>query len=569
MKFEKFLNDHWEVFLRHICEFHPLGFDFLAKYEYEIDWKSLSKNRKIEWNEEFLERYENRFLWHELAWNDSIIWDTPLIKRFNKRLDWYYLGRNKSLPISEEFIKVHKKKMFIIESNVHLTPELIKIYGKNLLPRLSHVKKELSKKQLRNLENTLLAERASAKSTYLNLYTRYIVPNLKRYTIEEIFADKFNYTQRYYKIQPINNDIFGLTPEFEFEGENIFDEHREGRGLFEISKKIILKNGSLQEGKPRLYEVPRFSGVSFYPILIVSENIKRVIERFKISSHKFIPVTIKPKKIKTDLNFYFLQIEYDSLLKECDFSELQFTRLAKKDYFSQFHRKTYNKGEIESYESLPELIEKSNSEGNQLTNFVPDEYSTTADIDIFTIDRDIIVNEFVKEAIEKVLPNQVDFKSVQLLDIRIPQEIYDNKADKTEEKSISIKESNTKLSEELVFYYEKKKRLEHEEYEPDLSIPDDEFYTIQKKLNIIIPDSFKSKYRNNQLDSEEFELLKLSEFYIQNEYSETVPETYKSLIVAENGLGDSLGLILKKDDDFKLRDELYEFNHETGEVEIY
>ena len=89
MEFKKFLDRFWDVFLLNVCCFHNLDNDFLEKYEYEIDWESISLNRNLNWTQELLEKYESRLFWHELAWNPSIIWTTPQIKKFKKRRDWY------------------------------------------------------------------------------------------------------------------------------------------------------------------------------------------------------------------------------------------------------------------------------------------------------------------------------------------------------------------------------------------------------------------------------------------------------------------------------------------------
>ena len=354
-----------------------------------------------------------------MAWNEAIHWETSLIKRFKKRLDWYYLGRNKNLPINSEFIKEHKKKIFIIESNVHLTPELEKEYGKDLLPSLKANTDSLSEDELNNLEETLLSQSGLTRDSFQNLYENYILRHLSETPIKQIFEEKIDFSQRYFKINPIKNDIHGLTPEFQIDGKNVFEEFREGRGLFEITSELKMVNGSLQEGPPRLYELPRFSGMSYYPILLASENVKSVLESFKISNHKFIPVQIQPKKIKTDLSYYILQIEYDSFLKGADFSKLQFQKLTKSDWFGEFEKELLSTGEIRDYDSIESYTEDLKAQGVKYSKLVPTNYICDTDMDIFTIEGDIIVNEYVKKAIESSLPNQVQFDSVQLLNISI------------------------------------------------------------------------------------------------------------------------------------------------------
>jgi len=569
MDFNYFIDNYWETFLKHICQFHPLDPYFLKEYEYELDWKTISKNREISWSNEILEKYENRFLWHELAWNESIIWNTDLISKFKKRLDWYYLGRNINLPITSEFIKQHRKKIFIIETNVHLNEALKKEYGKDLLPSVKPKKApitELTNEQLINLGEAL-NETELEKSTFKNLYTEFIQPQLTETSLETIFKYKFDYSQKYYRLKPIQNDVHGLTPEFEIDGRNVFGIYREGRGFFEIKDKLKLVNGSLQEGPPRLYELPRFSSMSYYPVLLLSENLKNIIEQFNISQHKFIQVNLSPKKIKTNLDYYLIQIEYDSLLKQANFTNLEFLSLTKNDWFGSYKKEPLAKGEIENYQSIEVLQEKLKADGIKYVDLAPISYIVDTNEDIFTIKGDIIVNEFVKNLIEDNLPNNVLFESVQLMNIKISQHIYDAKESAKSE--VVISDSEVQISEECNFFSDKAKRLENSDLKLNIKLIKDEFYQIQNKLNLVIPESFKVRYRNNNIDEEEYEFIDISEFYIQNEYSDSVPETYRSIIVAENGCGDSLGLILDKHDDYRLREELFEFNHETGEVEKY
>ncbi|MEO1258697.1 MAG: hypothetical protein AAFZ15_07860 [Bacteroidota bacterium] len=407
------------------------------------------------------------------------------------------------------------------------------------------------------------------KNTFENLYSEYILPNLGAENLQKIFKTKFDYAQRYFKLKPIENDIHGLTPEFEINGKNIFGEFREGRGLFEINNQLKLINGSLQEGPPRLYELPRFSDMSFYPVLLMSQNLKSIIEQFKIADHKFIPVKLSPKKIKTDLQFYILQIKYDSLLKQADFNELQFEALTKNDWFGEYESKQLKKGAISNYSSIKLFQENLKSQGFQYSKMLPLKYEVDTDDDLFTIEHDIIVNEFVKNAIENKLPNQVLFESAQAWNIKVPQEKYEKKKQSTIFNDANIISSNIETTEEFTFYSNKLSRLEKEDKPFSAQIVNDEFQQKQIELNVILPESFKSRYRKNLISSEEFEFLTINEFYTQNEYSDRIPETYKSVIVAENGSGDALGLILLKNDDHRLREDLFEFNHETGEVEKY
>ncbi|MEL7422380.1 MAG: hypothetical protein AAFN81_05285 [Bacteroidota bacterium] len=569
MKFEEFLSHHWKIFLRHTCQFYPLTRDFLEQYEYELDWRALSKNKLIAWDLELLERFEDRFLWHELGWNDSIIWHINLIERFKKRLDWYYLGRNVNLPISEEFIAKYRKKIFIIEDNRYLTEKLRSQYGKDLLPAQNLPVKALSEEEFDNLAETLSDGRRMSNWGFRNLYEYYIQPHIIAQGIEQIFAERFGYSQRYYKIKAIHHDIHGLTPEFRTEGKSVFSDFREGRGFFEIEDEIHLVSGSLQEGPPRLYEVPRFSGLSFYPVLLISENVRNVLEQFNISPHKFIPVKLTPKRISTDLQYWILQLEYDSLLKQANFQNIQFQRVVQAKVVGSKEKTTLAEGEITAYEQLEQLAQEGRAAGIFATRFTPLAYPINTDDDIFTLQSDIVVNEFVKQAIEAALPKQVLFESAQLQRIRIPQDKYESKRNILHRDIPAIKDAASELAEDYKFFAAKAQRLEESEEAFVDRIEIDEFWQVQKDFNVIIPSAFKERYRDRALTSEEYYFLPISDFFLENAYADKYPKTYKSLIVAGNGCGDYLGLILEKDSDFRLGAGLIAFDHEIGEVDHY
>lgn len=370
---------------------------------------------------------------------------------------------------------------------------------------------------------------------------------------------------------PIQNDQHGLTPEFQIDGKNIFSEFRENRGLFPIEQELTLINGSLQEGPPRLYEVLRFPGMSFYPTLLVSENVKRILEQFILAEHKFIPVLLQPEKMTTNLNYYILQLAYDSLLKKVDFSNLQFKQLTQKDYKSPEETELLTKGRIPAYAAIEQLKKELRGQGFVKCQLTPTSYHADIDDDVVSIERAIIVNEFVKEAIESLVPRQVEFVSVQLHNIKIPQERYDAKRSRTSlDATVSIVSPIVGWSPEFQFYHDRAERLGREDQPFTFSVVEDEFLGVQQMLNVVLPESFKTIYRQKRLPTDEYEFLPISQFYRQEiAYADRMPQAYKSVVVAENGCGDSLGLLLEKDDDHRLRATLYEFLHETGEIEAY
>lgn len=568
MDFKYFLNNYWRIFTSYLCEFHKLEPEFISKYVYEIDWSSLSKNIAIEWNKNLIKKYEDRWLWHELAWNPSIIWTEELIDTFKKRLDWYYLGRNINLPITEEFIQKYLKNIFIVENNKFLTNEIKSKYSEKILPLNIHNTQKLKKLDLKELENILKENKYYHNQEII--YKEYILPNINENGLDDIFEEKFDYSQSYFFLDAIQNDVNGLTPEYVIEKNNPFQEYKEGRGLLHIDHTLKLKYGSLQEGPDRLYEIPRFSGMSYYSTLLVSENVKMVLEKFKISNCRFHPVEIHPKKIKTRTKFFILQLDYDTVNKSLDFEKVKFSYRIKS--FKQVGPLMPISVPVTSYEGLMQVKDEIAKNLKDVSTFVeifPDQFILKDDYDIYSHKGDILVNEYVKQKLEELFPMQMMFQSAQGLRIKINQEVYDYKRKEYATMKVNTNQVYYSQSATDKFYYDKAERLEKEDnvFSSEL-VGDDEFNSKAKELKVIFPEGFKKFYRKNK-SIKGYDFISITDFYIENEYSSRNPETFKTVIVAENGCGDFLGLILEKDSDYSLKNELFEFLHETGEVKKF
>jgi hypothetical protein len=567
MEPEKILHFYWDIFLSHLCEFYPLSKEFVAQYEYELDWISLSKNRTITWDLAFLEQYEKRLIWHEIARNEAVLWDETKIDRFKKRLDWFYLGRNKNLPITEAFISRYSKKLFVVEDNSMLTPDLIDKYKLRLLP-----KDTFDSQTIKDYKDSDFDQVFNNKTFYHNqrvIYEKVFLPIIQKSSIEAIFREKFDYSQRYYFIKPLRQDIHGLTPEFIIDGENPFNVFREDRELIDISQKLTLKNGPLQEGPDRLYEVLRFSTFHSCAILLVSENVKQILEQFKLPNHLYHEVTLNTKKLTTSTRYYILQIAFDTLNKDLVYENAIFNYYSK-GYAGREHGQIANpisnhKDLLNARITLAQSIKKV---GNDLS-ITPEKYLLQTDYDLYTfsIFNKIIVNQYIKDALENSFPNQINFISAQLLNIYIDQSVYDNKKSLTINTNFSSKLTYQRSKEDL-FYYAKAERLKlsDEAFEASMT-QGDKFSKKEIALKVLFPETFKDNYVSKKLKIKGFTLLPISKFYTQSGYAERHPETYKSVVIAENGLGDSVNLILEKDSDYKLQNRLFEFFHETGEYE--
>ncbi len=561
------LTKYWAEFLKHICAFYPLEKSFIAQWEYELDWRSISKNRAFDWNDKFIDQYQERLVWHELAWNESIIWDIPKIEKFKKRLDWYYLQQNEVLPLSEAFIDKYRKKIKqVADSNPNLTKALIEKYDLKAYP---------NRKNSTDLHESIPED---ALPAYLDevrkdqvepvLYQTVFLPVVEESSLDAIFNAKFDYGQRYYFLEAKDHDVHGLTPEFQLVNKiEKFDEFTDSQPP-KLTEELTLKNGSLQEGPDRLLEIPRIylSGVYYDSILLVSENIKALLEKFSLPEHIFHPVKMQHRKIKSDTKYYILQVAGDTLLKDLDFENISFN-----------YRTTYNRNEPEineslgqklnSYDNLSKAEKELKEKFDRHVEVRPDVFELRNALDMYSYERKVIINDHLKQALEQAFPNQMYFKSAQALPIKIDQAAYDSKAVPDLTGSVGSKPIYIP-SEADLFFLSKMQRLENsgKTVTPEMT-QDDTFRAKELELDVIFPESFKDKILSKRLKIRGYKMLKPERYYIENGYTGKTPESYKSVVIAENGYGDSINLLLEKGSDYLLEDTYYEFLHETGQVE--
>lgn len=92
----------------------------------------------------------------------------------------------------------------------------------------------------------------------------------------------------------------------------------------------------------------------------------------------------------------------------------------------------------------------------------------------------------------------------------------------------------------------------------------------EKRLARIFPEGFASldDVQKARIKRHGYRLLTPSKMYLldQHGYELEHPESWGAVAIAENGVGDCLGLLLRKDSDFELGATLHEFLHETGRV---
>ncbi|MBK6952006.1 MAG: hypothetical protein IPH24_08140 [Crocinitomicaceae bacterium] len=576
MDFELFLNQHWNIFIQHACEYHKMDVAFLDKYQYELDWSAISKNENLDWNLSLISKFDKRYRWHELLENPGIEWTLDLLSRFPHRKPYEGLFRNNNNPISLEYIKNYPGEFYISSLNKHLNTEIREIYKNRIVLYPTADNQKLTVSQLTNLEEALKEYKyyGSQKVLYSD-YIKFHLESTK--SLEEIFSTRFDYSQRYYYLNPVQSDIEGLTPEFKVKGQNPLRQNWINLEST-LLQKVELEQGSLQEGPDRLYECPRFYGEATFPSLLISENILEVLNQFKLPNHRIHEVNLNHKKIKTSTRFFILELPSESLFDSLDYPKMKFN-FRTVSGFSLLRQKSGAAKKLQeplkSKEDLKrvkkELTIKLACDNKTRIELWPDNYKIKDDLDLYTFQytNQIIINQFVKDVLEFYFPNTFEFTSAQLLNLKIEQSAYDLKAIKYSHIEVQLNPLTIKIGEEEQFYRDKMNRLKSAKIEiPEALFGDDDFSKIEKKLSVLFPDVFKS-FLKMGLKDEYYENLHPDQFFIIEDFASRNPQTYRAVIVAENGCGDYIGLILEKESDYKLQRIFFEFMHETGEVKKY
>ncbi|HEY9047217.1 MAG TPA: hypothetical protein VIN08_15030 [Ohtaekwangia sp.] len=92
MTLQYIVNNKWNTFIAHICEFHPLTTDFIACYTKELDWVSLSRNKNLAWSSELILQFEERWSWFDLFQNTAIDWVSAGSFMIEEHIDWFLLA---------------------------------------------------------------------------------------------------------------------------------------------------------------------------------------------------------------------------------------------------------------------------------------------------------------------------------------------------------------------------------------------------------------------------------------------------------------------------------------------
>ena len=415
----KFLIEYeWKLFINHVSKYYPIPTSLLSKYKDVFNWRFLDSNKRIDWNRDLIERYKERFRWWIFTHESEFHWEVDDIKRFKGYLDINWLGWNKHFKVNAEILRKPPKKGFMVTgNNIYLTQELIDEFPDKIRPHSTSTEEEMYdeveiKSKMRNLET----------SPSISLFKLYIEKELNDDLLESVLRQVTEDSQKYFYLS-LNSELitnyslpkyFDANPTFELDAfESEVDEFFDNQG-----KKVAIE-GTISGGKkiiPELIELEASLGT----IYLVSEHFRAVLDHFQ--NYKYYEFNISHKNLLADSVFSAVSLASRNIQRE------RVVEYGKAE-FKVFKEKTYNiKSPFEPIDieinSQKDFLEKRSSLDKQDLSLHFHSHPVSEPYDIFIKSINLVVSEFLKEALEQVFPNQFNFRLAKELNITIPKNEY-------------------------------------------------------------------------------------------------------------------------------------------------
>ncbi len=82
-----------------------------SKYQDRINWATFSNNPNMPWSVDFVESHGDKIDWVAFSANPGTFWNEKLIDRFSEQIDFSWLSRNKAVPWTEDLIRSYESKL--------------------------------------------------------------------------------------------------------------------------------------------------------------------------------------------------------------------------------------------------------------------------------------------------------------------------------------------------------------------------------------------------------------------------------------------------------------------------
>ena len=544
---QNIVDNHWQFFITNCSANYPLSTEFIREFHGEFDWGALSVNRKIDWSLAFFKDYLHRWDKVGIQRNPSVPWDRHWVKAYGRRADWFYLSQNPVFA-NDALIETFKDEInwhwlletkalseaqkerwaaYIPESYDPTTIEVDKTtfdyifseHGNGPADRSRPIA-SLSPEEALTWKSPLFWGRLDetypaytedwievllehGEAGSARFYEEILSPRLGS-DFEAIFRERMASQRRYYRIEGANHDEFGLIPGFEVPSTE------------DANSPVAGELGRYKEGPARYVDLPRVSG--FENRLVFAADLLPLLEAHHLPPHTWIPLKMKGDTSRAG----FLILRFDGEGTPGDPLVLE-----------------------ESYDLFAHLTQRELLPG------------------LTTSETQFLASLRLIEALEKAQITGLSYESAAHLKIQGPEQ------PPVSDYELQRAQNADPRDPDYAYFEQKMERLKGQKnLLPASHTPtDDAWGRAEVRLQAEFPASFKKRHKAGATVTWDYVYLDVDDFYHLETYERNHPESYRAVVVAENGLGDGVVLLLQKRSNYKLKSTLYEANHEAGIIE--
>jgi hypothetical protein len=609
-------NNHKQFFIDCISKYFPLSNDDIYDHKDILNFRVLSENENIKWTNALIEKYSAKWSYSNLCLNRNINWNSDLIVAQLKKIKNYgrqlVIARDIILPVDLVSYFGYSDTLSYKVINISKDSVIVKYLpiGQLELPQNNQVRDFLhdhysvgidKKKVLDSLiyyfgeakigdiafdfivENMEFFNKYSLASAYpfksLPEVDLIFMPNMLQ---SLIYNKKFISDQI---ISKIDEDFI----------KSIFDQYRLDQSLisikfnsdYEFTPSVIPKSpfGEQNIDINQLFKIRDFyfkyhygyfsEYKNIHPIynslthstFLVDSTMKDLLNHFTIPEHKFYPV-----KLHSNYHWWGNETRDYFLFKmdNIQFSDLknEKTIISNNGFYTSSERKIFD-SELENGKNKPFNFYINSEIGNHQIissiemNSYYDLLSDGYHLFISPLLHKCLINNYIEGLYYSLIDKPYKINNPEFEKRDCPLLVNRKITDQAKIRFNQIKDSI-----ETLFI-----KSDFGEYCKAHSYPNLSKFELSNEL--ILPKEYlsfiqKDKFQQLQILKTEYTLIK---FYDLNVFSqdwyENIPFLRKGVKIAENGLGDYLVLLLKKDNAFELSDMVYKYEHERGELIPY
>lgn len=591
--------------------------ELIADLGESLDWKEVSMNPAVVWTPDLLEQYADKVDWGYLPFNEALPLSKEMLDRFQDRMNKQALAfhpaltnelaaqlgvekkQRKKPPVEQKFLRDFIRENRRDEFAADFDPDL----------PIEDVPVEVLKREEANLWLGRILECESLPfsldyfeavgrdSSILHrnpgfwkaLFEPYLTDESLQTVVEKHFRKR---GMNWYELSAMRQDEIGLAPKMNYRSLNVpgleqeffpSEEFGADPGLIEAEFDDSL-HGPLR--LLPLIDRSRIVGTG----LVASEAFYTFLSRFSLPEHRVYSLELRPgqkQKKKFGIEVYRYKIIHflsHGLAKILDYGSPLLD-------FGVYEFGIYQKGKQPTGEQLPEirsyadLLEAEARLKDRFDKIYSPIYVSDQEYDLITRGFQVLISVDLKAAIHEAGFESVDLRKEKDFDIVMKgaeteqhrQKIKQIVAEWLENSPQAGQEKNPEWEQQV----SRRDRLigarglveaHYAAHPPDLGQAGQAILLpVETALDVIFPSWYKELFGHaslaNRIDPKgQFRPLALDEIR-PADFEKYVPQAVKAVAIAEDGLGDMIGFMLKPDSDIELDGQMWLFRHETAQVQ--